>query len=97
MKRTSKYLLLKLAQSTNLFVFRPATKLYPRFSLFFAPGPVFQVVCVVAVYSENAKNKETTDFNRSPSIRAFSPIPTIVYTYHPPIPISILGRMGVHF
>ena len=30
-KRTSKYLLLKLAQSTNLFVFRPATKLHPRF------------------------------------------------------------------
>ena len=30
-------------------------KLYPRFYPFFAQGPVFQVVCVVAVYSENAK------------------------------------------
>lgn len=66
MKRTSKYLLLKLAQSTNLFVFRPVIKLYPRFSPFLAPQPVFQVVCVVAVYSENTKNKETTGFNRSP-------------------------------
>lgn len=66
MKRTSKYLLLKLAQSTNLFVFRPATKLYPRFSPFFDPKFVFQVVCVVAVYSENTKNEETTDFNKSP-------------------------------
>lgn len=66
MKRTSKYLLLKLAQSTNLFVFRPTTKLYPRFYPFFAPKSVFQVVCVVAVYSENAKNRETTDFNKSP-------------------------------
>lgn len=43
MKRTSKYLLLKLAQSTNPFVFRPATKLYPRFCPFFAPKFVFQV------------------------------------------------------
>ena len=48
----------------NLFpVF--SIKLYPRFYPFFAQGPVFQVVCVVAVYSENAKNKETTDFNKS--------------------------------
>lgn len=65
-KRTSKYLLLKLAQSTNLFVFRPAIKLYPCFCLFFDPQPVFHVVCVVAVYSENTKNEETTDFNKSP-------------------------------
>ena len=40
MKRTSKYLLLKLAQSTNLFVFRTATKLYQRFCSFFAPKSV---------------------------------------------------------
>ena len=66
LKRTSKYLLLKLAQSTNLFVFCPTTKLYPRFCLFFDPQPVFQVVCVVAVYPENAENKETSDFNKSP-------------------------------
>lgn len=66
MKCTSKYLLLKLAQSTNLFIFRAAIKLYPRFCPFFAPKSVFQVVCVAAVYSENAKNKETTDFNKSP-------------------------------
>ncbi len=66
MKRTSKYLLLKLAQSTILFVFRPTIKLYHRFSPFFAPKSVFQVVCVVAVYSENAENKETGDFNKSP-------------------------------
>lgn len=72
-------------------------KLYLRFYPFFDPQPVFQVVCVVAVYSENAKIKETVDFNKSPLIRAFSPIPSIVYTYDQPIPISILGRMGVHF
>lgn len=41
-------------------------KLYLRFYPFFAQGPVFQVVCIVAVYPENVKNKETANFNKIP-------------------------------
>lgn len=66
MKRTSKYLLLKLAQSTNLFVFRPRNQTIPPSLPLIGQKSVFQVVCVVAVYLENAKNEETVDFNKSP-------------------------------
>ncbi len=49
----------------NLFL-AFSIKLYPCFCPFLDQKSVFQVVCVVAVYPENAGNKEMVDFNKSP-------------------------------
>lgn len=49
---------------TGFFAF--SIKLYPCFCPFLDQKSVFQVVCVVAVYPENAENKEMVDFNKNP-------------------------------